>query len=331
MMAPLLSLVVPVYNVAPYLARCLDSLVAQTRPVDEIVVVDDGSTDRSPEILASYADRLPQMRVIRQENGGLSAARNTGMRHATGRYLAFLDSDDFVAPEIYEVLLGAAQQDDLDMVLCNGFYHFEGREPDRPIYQKGGTTPVLSGAGWMGQQLHNDRVMHMVWMHLYRRSFLVDNAFAFVPRLIHEDVIWTTRALLRAPRVRYLHQPLYYYRIPIRTFTPERNRQRLADIVSSSIMNARSLIEMADEETTNTVLQRQLREQAVDGAFSIFHKIEKIPDPDWQRERFAEVDASGLFPLLWRNAVGWRQHRKLMRNYLRFRLALARTGKGTRS
>lgn len=93
---PTLSLVMPVYNVAEFLPRCLDSLAAQTRPADEIIAVDDGSTDACPAILAEYAQRLPSLRTVRQENGGLSAARNTGIEHARGKWLAFVDSDDFV-------------------------------------------------------------------------------------------------------------------------------------------------------------------------------------------------------------------------------------------
>ena len=317
MSTPLLSLVIPVYNVAPYLRTCLDSLLAQTRPIDEIIVVDDGSTDDCPAILAEYAERLPQMRVIRQENGGLSAARNTGMKHARGRYLAFLDSDDFVAPQMYEHLLAMAQADDLDIALCNAFAHFEGRETDQLIYADIAPTGVIPGSEWLRQRLQQDRLMHMVWMHLYRRDFLLRHGFSFIPRLVHEDVIWTTQLLLKADRVRYDPAALIFYRILVRHFTPERNRSRLEGIIASSIVNAKTLAELAETSATDPVLKKLLRWQSVDGAFSIFHKIEKLPDPDWQRARYHEVYEKGLFPLLWKNAAGWRQRRRILRNYLK--------------
>jgi hypothetical protein len=135
-MTPLdLSVVLPVYNVAPYLRQCLDSLANQERPAKEIIAVDDGSTDESPAILAEYAaGRLPSLNIIRQENGGLSAARNTGLRYATGKWLAFVDSDDFVAPSMFQTLVEAAERDDLDIALCNGIYHFDDKQPERPIY-----------------------------------------------------------------------------------------------------------------------------------------------------------------------------------------------------
>ncbi len=320
----MLSLVVPVYNVAPYLRQCLDSLLAQTRPADEIIVVDDGSTDGCPAILSEYAGKAPQIRVFRQENGGLSAARNTGMAHAGGRYLAFVDSDDFVAPQMYERLLAMAQAGDLDIALCNADYHFEGREADRPIYAGAGSagdTGIIAGAEWLRRRLREKRLMHMVWMHLYRRDFLLRHRFSFVPRLVHEDVIWTTQVLLRAGRVRYDPAPLYRYRIPLRTFDAEQNRKRLEAIIASSVVNARTLVGLADGETRDAEIGELLRWQAVDGAFSIFHKIGKLPDRRWQDARWREISADGLFPLLWRNAVNWRQRRRIARNYLRALLA----------
>jgi heptose III glucuronosyltransferase len=326
MSEPLLSLVVPVYNVAPYLRQCLDSLLAQTQAVDEIIVVDDGSTDECPAILAEYASSTRQIRVVRQENGGLSAARNTGMALATGRYLAFVDSDDFVAPQMYERLLAMAQADDLDVALCNADYHFEGREPDRPIYDDEPASGVIAGPDWLRRRLQKKRLMHMVWMHLYRREFLQQQGFAYIPRLVHEDVIWTTQVLLRAGRVRYDPSPLYRYRILLRKFNAEQNRERLEAVIASSQVNARTLIELSGDPSVDSELKQLLRWQAVDGAFSIFHKIDKVRDRLWQERRLREVSSSGLFALLWRNAVSWQQKRRLARNYLR--ALLAGVGKG---
>ena len=334
MTEPLLSLVVPVYNVAPYLRDCLDSLLAQTRVVDEIIVVDDGSTDDCPAILAEYVGKCtpktPQIRVIRQTNGGLSAARNTGLAHAHGRYLAFVDSDDFVAPRMYERLLEMAQADNLDIALCNADYHFEGREADRPIYTDAQDEGVIAGTEWLRQRLHKKRLMHMVWMHLYRREFLLQHGFSFVPRLVHEDVIWTTQVLLQAKRVRYDPTPLYRYRILQRQFTEAQNKKRLEATIASSVVNAKTLIGLVQNEALDPELKRLLRWQAVDGAFSIFHKIGKLSDRDWQNARFCEISAAGLFPLLWSNAMNWQQKRRIvghyLRNYLRNHLRPLLTG-----
>lgn len=320
MSAPLLSLVVPVYNVAPYLPRCLESLAALTPPADEIIVVDDGSTDDCPHILAEFAPRLPQMRVIRQENGGLSAARNTGLDAAHGKYLAFVDSDDFVSPDAYAEALRLAEDEQLDMVLLNANYHFEGRQNDYAIYADARPTDVVPGREWLRQRLRAGRFLHMVWMHLYRRDFIEGNDYRFVPRLIHEDVIWTTRALLAAQRVRYRGHIAVHYRIPLRRFSAEQSQRRLQAIVDSSVINAGALAEMSGT-LDDVELRRLLDDHLVDGALSIFHKLAKMPDRQAARAYLRRLRQQGFLRLLWRHAGNAAQRRRVARHWLRSWLA----------
>lgn len=319
MSAPRLSLVVPVYNVAAYLPACLESLAALTPAADEIIAVDDGSTDDCPAILAAWRERLPALRVIRQENGGLSAARNTGLRHATGTWLAFVDSDDLVFPDAYGRLLAMAEADGLDMAAMNAEYHFEGRQADYPIYRDVPASPVMAGADWLKERLLAGRFLHMVWMHLYRRDFIAAQGLRFAPGRVHEDVVWTTQALLAAARLRYDPRPGYRYRIPVRTFTPEQNRRRLEALVASSVLNTRDLAALADG-VAEPQLRRLLRADLVDRGFSVFHKAKKLPAAD-RRRRFAALRAEGYYGLLWRNAQGWRQRRRIASGYLRGLLA----------
>ena len=316
MNAPLLSVVMPVYNVAAYLPACLDSLAAQTLAPDEIIAVDDGSTDGCAEILAEYAERMPRLRVIRQDNGGLSAARNAGLDAARGKWLAFIDSDDFVASDMYERLVTMAEADDLDMAIINAEYHFEGRQPDRPIYADlKPPAAIATGADWLRQRLSTGRFLHMVWMHLYRRDFVEAHRFRFVPRMIHEDVIWSTRVLLAADRVRYDPIPAYRYRIPIRRFTPEQKVARIQAILDSSIVNASTLADIA-RDVTDGDLKLLLQAQLVDGAFSIFHKADQLPTA-MRRRRLEALRIAGFFRLLWANAQGFRQRRRIVRQWLR--------------
>ena len=317
MIGPTLSIVMPVYNVAPYLPRCLESLAALTPPADEIIVVDDGSTDDCPAILADFAPRLPQMRVIRQENGGLSAARNTGLDAAHGRYLAFVDSDDFVSTDAYAEALRLAAAEDLDMVLQNANYHFEGRQDDYAIYADVVATGVISGREWLRQRFSAGRFLHMVWMHLYRREFIEANRFRFVPRLIHEDVIWTTQALLSAQRVRYTGHVAVHYRIPLRRFTPEQSQRRLQAIVDSSVVNARVLATMSDTLDDDPELRHLLAEHLVDGALSVFHKLPKMPDRAAAAAILRRLRQEGFMGLLWRHACTTVQRRRIARHWLR--------------
>lgn len=322
MSAPLLSIVMPVYNVAPYLSRCLESLAALAPPADEIIVVDDGSTDDCPTILAEFAPRLPQMRVIRQENGGLSAARNTGLDAASGKYLAFVDSDDFVEPDAYAEVLRLAEDEQLDMALFNARYHFEGRQADRPIYADAPATGIIPGREWLRQRLKARRFLHMVWMHLYRRDFIEGNAYRFVPRLIHEDVIWTTRALLAAERVRYTGHIAVHYRIPLRRFTPEQSQRRLQAIVDSSVVNAEALATMCATLGNDPELRRLLADQLVDGALSVFHKLEKMPDRSIAIATLHRLRRTGFLRLLWQHAGSTPQRRRIARHWLRSWLAV---------
>lgn len=317
MSAPTLSIVMPVYNVAPYLPRCLESLAALKPPADEIIVVDDGSTDDCPTILAEFAPRLPQMRIIRQENGGLSAARNTGLDAARGKYLAFVDSDDFVEPDAYAEALNQAETGQLDMVLFNARYHFEGRRPDRPIYADAPATGIIPGREWLRQRLKAGRFLHMVWMHLYRRDFIEANHFRFVPRLIHEDVIWTTRALLAAQRVRYTGHIAVHYRIPLRSFSAEQSQRRLQAIVDSSVVNAKALAAMCAALDDDPELLRLLNHHLVDGALAVFHKLQKMPDRQTAAATLSRLRRKGFMTLLWRHVGDSAQRRRIARHWLR--------------
>ncbi len=132
MTRPAVSVIVPVFDVEAYLPACLDSLLAQTLPDIEIVVVNDGSTDGSQAIIDRYAREHPGLvRVYEKPNGGLGDARNFGIERASGEYLAFVDADDAVAPEMLSAMLGRARKTGADLVVC-GIQRFADGEPDSP-------------------------------------------------------------------------------------------------------------------------------------------------------------------------------------------------------
>ena len=116
---PVISVIIPVYNVEDFLCKCVDSVLAQTFKDIEIILVDDGSTDKSGEICDEYAEKDDRIKVIHKENGGLSSARNAGLDIAKGEYIGFVDSDDYISYEMYEKLLCAAKRYSADLVICN--------------------------------------------------------------------------------------------------------------------------------------------------------------------------------------------------------------------
>lgn len=115
---PKISVIVPVYNVAPYLKKCVDSIINQTFTDIEIILVDDGSTDESGTICDQYAQKDSRVKVIHKPNGGLSDARNSGLEVCSGEYIGFVDSDDWISPDMYETLIHFAVKEDLDVAMC---------------------------------------------------------------------------------------------------------------------------------------------------------------------------------------------------------------------
>ena len=314
---PQVSIVLPIYNVAAYLPKCLDSLSAQIFLDYEIIAVDDGSTDDSPSILAAYTTRLPNLLIIRQENGGLSVARNAGMDHAHGKWLLFVDADDFIEPDTLLQLVRVAEENNLDIALCNALYHHEGRKPDTPIYIGPQETSVTSGKEWLRNRLREKFLPHMVWMHLYRREFLTAHNFRFVPGQVHEDVIWTNQVMLAAHRVRYIDKILYNYRIRQARSGADILRRSVEYVIPCSKKNVMEVSHMADALSADPELERLMRWQAFNSGNAVFHLINKLPSKADRRLEFKRLNKDGFLSLMRRNAITLSQYKKLARIMLR--------------
>lgn len=178
------SVIVPVYNVAPYLARCLDSLLSQTLSDLEIIVVNDGSTDESAAILADYVQRYGnRIRAFLKENGGQGSARNLGIRNATGEYIGFVDADDYVASDMFERMYQTAVQSDADMVTCD-YYYITSESKKRVSLYKPSTQTDMFFNPWAAP-----------WNKLYRRSIIVDNEVFFPELRAYEDTAFYANAI----------------------------------------------------------------------------------------------------------------------------------------
>lgn len=311
-----LSIIIPVHNAGPWLAQCLDSLLPQMSVIKEIIAVDDGSTDDSPQILAAYAVRHPQIHLLRTCGGGASVARNAGLEVASGEWIGFVDADDWVEPGTYAHMLALGEAERLDIVLANGRYQYEGCPSDHRIYNDPPLTGVRSGGDWLAHKLENRSMLHMVWLHLYRRSFLVAHALRFVPGITYEDVIWTTRVLVLAGRVDYIDTPFFNYRKLPRRLDPAANDRKMLHIISSSKINAMTLAEIA-AGIDDPRLASLLRWQLVDGGLSIFHRADQIVDPGLRRQTWRQLWDDGTIAHLWRHSVNLSQRKKLARRAVR--------------
>lgn len=170
------SIIVPVYNVEEYLAVCLESLIHQTLSDIEIIIVNDGATDGSQRIIDHYQSKTNKIKAYSKTNGGLSDARNYGLTFATGEYIGFVDSDDFVEPDMYEILYNKAQQDRSDIVECNLRHTFADKE-DIEIGKKIQDRKELLMFG-----------RSVVWNKIYKKEWLLQTKVEFPKGLIYEDI-----------------------------------------------------------------------------------------------------------------------------------------------
>lgn len=203
---PLVSVIVPVYNVEKYLPRCLDSLVGQTYGNLEILTVDDGSTDGSRAICESYAARDRRVKVIHKANGGVSSARNAGLDAATGDYIGFVDSDDFVEPDMFAYLVGLAEETGADVTQCGFFdcYAEKTLLPRQPEYYE------LAHKVTALRRLLEAKVTTMyVFNKLLRRSKC--GGVRFPALSISEDALYLAEAVAAVDTMLITNRPKYHY------------------------------------------------------------------------------------------------------------------------
>ncbi len=209
----LISVIIPVYNVENYIGRCLDSIVSQTYTNLEIVLVDDGATDSSGVICENYAKQDNRIRVIHKENGGLSSARNAGLKVANGDYIAFVDSDDFIHPMMYEIMLKTLGETESDMVVSEiGLINeIDIVEFEFPRNEKlaSGYVCLEGNAIWQKLFAGDDIVTVVQWNKLFKSSVM--RGVEYPEGRVHEDVYVIHRELYNCSRVTYLDAVLYYY------------------------------------------------------------------------------------------------------------------------
>ena len=202
---PKISVIVPVYKAERYLHKCVDSLLAQTFTDFEVILVDDGSPDRSGELCDEYAHRDSRVQVIHKENGGVSSARQCGMDHARGEYTIHADPDDWVEPTMLEELYRKAREEDADMVICD-FYEDCGRK-EHYIQQRPSLLDIAVVQRELFQQLHGS-----CWNKLVRRTCYSRFDVSFPLELSYCEDLYVNVCLLAHPiRVTYLHKAFYHY------------------------------------------------------------------------------------------------------------------------
>ena len=210
------SIIIPTFNTEKYLSQCLDSVVNQTLKEIEIICVNNGSTDNSLEILEEYAEKDSRVKVLSIENRGLSIARNYGIQYASGEYIGFVDSDDYIHLEMFEKLYNVAKSRDLDMCMCKVSTFEDGTDDlnddiwyfslnclnqlEKDVFNHNDTKEVIG------------EICVTVYNKIYKRTMIEKNCIRFPETLIFEDEIFFYDTYLHSDRVSFIPYNLYYYR-----------------------------------------------------------------------------------------------------------------------
>ena len=229
---PLVSVIIPVYKVEPYLRTCVDSVLAQTYENLEVILVDDGSPDNCPAICDEYAAKDSRVRVIHKENGGLSDARNAGLEAAKGEWICFVDSDDAVDENYVGFLLEAAVENDCEIAVC-GYKCFSGTYEIASKKRLSKKCKVISPAKAVKNQYAADVTKYVVaWNKIYRRD-LFSSGIRYPKGRLHEDDFTTYKLFLRANKIADLDSCLNYYRIHGESITARFSPKRIQDYIAA--------------------------------------------------------------------------------------------------
>ncbi len=262
-----LSIIVPIYGVEQYLRRCVDSLLAQDMDDYEIILVDDGSTDSCPAICDEYANthhtspithHTCPIRVFHQDNAGLSAARNTGIMAARGTYIMFVDSDDYIEPNVLKGLLSQIERDNLDVLR----YRLQYVNPQYDVYNPYKTDPFegndysevpTDGVSFLNSRM-NTRCY--AWQFILRRDLIYtlhtthstsENNVLFTPGIYFEDTDWTPRMLVRAKKVASTDTIVYNYLMREGSITNAVNRSKQKKVLEDKMHLVETLQGQAKE------------------------------------------------------------------------------------
>lgn len=227
------SVIIPIYNVESYLQACLDSVLNQTFEDWEAICVNDGSTDNSANILDDYGHKDSRFKIVNQPNGGLSAARNTGLKAATGDYVMFLDSDDWLGCDALERVSESLTDEDMLCFSGRRFFEKEGRyhEADQLKPQE-----YITGMDYYNENALSVRDFAFVCVVLraYKRDFLLSHDLWFKEGIFHEDNLFTPLACYYAKKVKVINDCLYDYRVRSNSITTTGNVKRLRDLLGTA-------------------------------------------------------------------------------------------------
>ncbi|GCF88550.1 glycosyltransferase family 2 protein [Shewanella sp. M-Br] len=300
-MQPMISIIIPVYKVERFLARCLDSVLAQTYSDFEIICVNDGSPDNCGVILAEYEKNDNRIKVINQVNQGLSVARNTGLDFARGNYICFVDSDDAIQPQTLEIALFWAEKKQADLVVWQSVYSDGFEKPDK-LFDIEKIDVIIVNEPLYHKNKRPNKIGSVVWNKLYKKELVEDERF--IPGVHYEDISYSFSIMEKRPKTVVIPAELYLYTKFEESITQQRPTLKLIKdyhIAINSIYNSykKNMISKELKHIRHNLLRPLLSNQ--------FKKC-KQADQD-QRVVMLQAFAEELRDLDAKGLLTWRGHR----------------------
>ena len=261
------SIIVPVYNVENYLRQCIDSILVQTYKNYEVILVDDGSTDYSSNICDTYFKEYSNIKVIHKKNGGLSNARNTGLLEATGKYIIFIDSDDFWVDKDFLMNINNSISDE-DLIIFNSFKYYENRKNRKNRFKEDNFLNKLSEKNKIKYLIKKNIYKACAWDKVIKRDILINNNIKFPSDLLSEDMSWCGQLLEKVKKVKVYSKPVYAYRQRKNSISNKVDEKHVLDIIKQ--------IEAGTNSNDNMILNYYAYEYCILLLYSNLLKEKKI-------------------------------------------------------
>ncbi len=278
-----ISIVVPIYNAERYLRKCLDSLVNQTKKELEFILVNDGSTDTTEDIIKTYKDK--RIKYFKNKNQGIGKTRNFGIEKSTGKYIMFVDSDDYLEKNACEILYNKAINTNSDLVVCDFYKVYENEELEEVRLIDFKPTSLKKMPSLINE------INLSPWNKIYKRELITNNNLKFIENLKYEDAPFVLQALFNAENISKVNECLNYYVIHGNSETTVRDKKcfdilKIIDIIRSNLKKEKYLKEELDKLTvrivTNYTIQQRMQKdkkigmEFIDKAFAYLEK--EVPD-----------------------------------------------------
>lgn len=271
------SVIIPVYNVENYLRQCLDSILNQTYTDYEVICIEDVSTDHSMEILQEYQSKSSIKVLINDKNYGLSYTRNRGIDAANGKYILFLDSDDYVSDNLLEILADKLKAEEYDFLTFDSKVIYEPDVEDKSTWssaRKNKYPDIYNGQELYVLQTKQGDYRPTVWQYCYNKQFLKENKLRFVVGRYNEDEEFSFYAFMKAKRIKVFSETLHYYRVRNNSIMSiDKISERLLDNIDSYIDYMHFYIECNRE---NTILTKCAKIQVDRGAWMILNNYSML-------------------------------------------------------